>query len=121
MSFFESRKQNKTVKSMKKNFTGKVNFWKVMKICAVQTMIAMILVGVSMAHNSSGQLLETKITLYLEDVSLEKVLKEIERMMNWGPSGWLPPMMAETTRTSARDARMEFRRGWISFFRGSVP
>lgn len=65
---------------MKKCFTGKVKFWKVMKICAVQAMIAMILVGVSMAHNSDGQLLETKITLYLEDAPLEKVLKEIERI-----------------------------------------
>ncbi|MEJ0055974.1 MAG: TonB-dependent receptor plug domain-containing protein [Bacteroidota bacterium] len=65
---------------MKKWFTDKIKIWKVMKICAMQAMIAMILVGVSAAHDTNGQLLDTKISLNLREVSLEDALKEIGRV-----------------------------------------
>src|SRR5258708_25543589 len=65
---------------MKKSFTAKTKLWKVMKICAVQGVIAMVLVGVSMAHDDYAQLLNKKVTLDLKEVTIEKALKEIEKV-----------------------------------------
>lgn len=62
---------------MKKWFTAETKFWKVMKICGVQSAIAMVLVGVSLAHEGKSQLLETKVTLDLKEVTLETALKQI--------------------------------------------
>lgn len=66
---------------MKKSFT-KPKLWKVMKICAVQGMMAVILCGMSMAHDNYAQLLDKKVTLSLKEVSLEAALKELEVVTN---------------------------------------
>ena len=63
---------------MKKHFTEKL--WKVMKICATQMMIAVIVCGVSAAHDNYAQLLERKVTLNLNDIPLVNALKEIEEV-----------------------------------------
>lgn len=60
---------------MKKCFTKPS---KVMKICAAQAMIAMIVCGVSAAHDNYAQLLDKKLTLSLKEVPLEVALKKIE-------------------------------------------
>jgi len=52
--------------------------WKVMKICAAQTMIAMIVCGVSAAHENYAQLLDRKVTLSLKEVTLETALYQLE-------------------------------------------
>lgn len=62
---------------MKKNFTTETKFWKVMKICAIQGMLAMILCGMSVAHNNYAQLLDKRVTFSFQEVSLERALKEI--------------------------------------------
>lgn len=62
---------------MKKNFTAEIKFWKVMKICAIQGMLAMILCGMSVAHNNYAQLLDKRVTFSFQEVSLERALKEI--------------------------------------------
>lgn len=62
---------------MKKWFTAEIKFWKVMKICGVQSALAMILVGVSLAYDGKSQMLEKKITINLENVTLEVALREI--------------------------------------------
>ncbi len=62
---------------MKKSFTAKSKIWKVMKICAVQGMMAMILCGMSVAHDNYAQLLDRQVTLSLKEVSLELALREI--------------------------------------------
>jgi TonB-dependent starch-binding outer membrane protein SusC len=64
---------------MKKSFT---NRWKVVKMCATQAMIAMIICGVSAAHDNYAQLLDKKVTLSLKEVPLEVALKEIELVTN---------------------------------------
>lgn len=63
---------------MKKSFTSKIKFWKVMKICAAQGMIAMILCTVAVAHNNYAQVLDKKVTLSLKEVSIEEALAKIE-------------------------------------------
>ena len=63
---------------MKKWFTDNINFWKVMKICVVQSAIAMVLAGFSLAHDANSQLLDKKVTLNLKDVTLEVALRQIE-------------------------------------------
>lgn len=60
---------------MKKWFTRK--FWTVMKLCAVQGVIALVTCGVCLAFDNYGQILERKVTLQVHDVPLEKALKEI--------------------------------------------
>lgn len=62
---------------MKKSFTAKL--WKVMKVCAVQAMIAVTLWGVVLSHPNYGQLLDREITIFFEDVPFENALKELER------------------------------------------
>lgn len=63
---------------MKKNFTAKL--WKLMKICAAQGMIAVLLCGVSLAHNNYAQLLDKEVTLTLTNVSLDKALHELSNV-----------------------------------------
>jgi TonB-linked SusC/RagA family outer membrane protein len=65
---------------MKKWFTLKL--WKIMKLCAVQGMIALMTCGVCLAFDGYGQILEQKVTLQLHDVPLEKALKEITSITN---------------------------------------
>jgi|GEM_PF-3732609 len=60
---------------MKKNFT---KLWKIMKICATQTMIAMVICGISVAHDNYGQLLDKKVTLDLRGVTLEMALHSLQ-------------------------------------------
>lgn len=67
---------------MKKSFTAKPKLWKIMKICTIQGLMAMILCGLSMAHNNYAQLLDKKVTLSLKEVTLEEALKEIEVVTN---------------------------------------
>ncbi len=63
---------------MEKWFTVKKKLWKVMRICAVQGMMAMLLCGIAVAHTNYAQVLDRKVTLTLNDVPLENALKEIE-------------------------------------------
>ncbi|MBL7858165.1 MAG: SusC/RagA family TonB-linked outer membrane protein [Cyclobacteriaceae bacterium] len=52
--------------------------WKIMKLCAAQAMIAMVISGVSIAHENYAQLLDKKVTLEVEDVSLEQALYKLQ-------------------------------------------
>lgn len=61
---------------MKKSFTAKL--WKVMKICAVQGIIAITLCGVTIAHTNYAQLLDTEVSISITDLPFEKALHEIE-------------------------------------------
>lgn len=61
---------------MKKSFTAKL--WKVMKICAVQGIIAITLCGVTLAHTNYAQLLDTEVSISITDLPFEKALHEIE-------------------------------------------
>ncbi|HTF20660.1 MAG TPA: SusC/RagA family TonB-linked outer membrane protein [Chryseolinea sp.] len=61
---------------MKKWSTAKL--CKVMKICAAQMMIVVIVCGVSAAHDNYAQILERKVTLEINNVALETALKELE-------------------------------------------
>lgn len=61
---------------MKKSFTAKL--WKVMKICAVQGIIAITLCGVTLAHTNYAQLLDTEVSISIADLPFEKALHEIE-------------------------------------------
>src|SRR5690606_30567959 len=65
---------------MQKSFT--VKLWKLMKICAAQTLIALTLCGVSIAHSNFGQILDKQITITLADVPFEEALKRIEQTAN---------------------------------------
>src|SRR3970282_1110478 len=75
-----SKLENKTKpnQDMKKSFTTKL--WTVMKICATQWMIAVLIGVVSMAHDSKAQLLDQEITIDLSGVLFEKSLQEIENL-----------------------------------------
>ncbi|PZR26906.1 MAG: hypothetical protein DI538_26125, partial [Azospira oryzae] len=64
------------MKVMKKSFTAKL--WKVMKICAVQGIIAITLCGVTLAHTNYAQLLDTEVSISITDLPFEKALHEIE-------------------------------------------
>ncbi len=64
---------------MKKWFTPELKFWKVMKLCAVQSVLSMILFGSTIAHDGNGQMLETKITAHMTEVTLQTALKQIEK------------------------------------------
>ena len=63
---------------MKKCFTAKKKILKVMRICAVQIIVAIVLSTMAVAHESYAQLLDKRITLELSDVSLEHALQRIE-------------------------------------------
>ncbi|MEP2669073.1 MAG: SusC/RagA family TonB-linked outer membrane protein [Cyclobacteriaceae bacterium] len=62
---------------MKKSFTEKL--WIVMKIGAVQLILALTLCGMSMAHSNFAQLLDKEISIQLINVRFEDALKEIEK------------------------------------------
>jgi hypothetical protein len=68
------------MKVMKKSFTAK--HWNLMKVCATQGMIAILLCGISMAHNNHAQLLDKEVTISLTDVSMEKALVELSNVTN---------------------------------------
>ncbi len=61
---------------MKKSFTAKL--WKVMRICAVQAVIAITLCGVTLAHPNYAQVLDREISITITDLPFEKALHEIE-------------------------------------------
>jgi len=61
---------------MKKNFPAK--FWKVMRVCAVQAIVAITLCGVALSHPNYAQLLDKEITINISDVPFENALQEIE-------------------------------------------
>jgi TonB-linked SusC/RagA family outer membrane protein len=67
---------------MQKNFTGKLKFLTIMKICATQGMIAMVLCGVSSAHDNYSQLLSRPVTVNIETVTLENALNEIGKTIS---------------------------------------
>jgi TonB-linked SusC/RagA family outer membrane protein len=68
--------KNKTMKDIEKIFTVKLR--RLMKIGAVQGMMALMVCGVSMAHSNYAQLLDKEVTIRLNGVSFEKALKELE-------------------------------------------
>lgn len=63
---------------MKKSFTAKL--WKVMRICAVQAVIALTLCGVMLAHPNNAQVLDREISIVITDLPFEKALHEIESL-----------------------------------------
>lgn len=65
---------------MKKSFTAKL--WKIMKICAVQGMMAIIVCGVSLAHPDYAQLLDNEVSITVTDLPFEETLKKIELAAN---------------------------------------
>ncbi len=65
---------------MNKWFTNKVKLQVAMRIFIAQAFFAVVLVSISMAQTSKSPLIETKITLSLKDVPLEKALREIEKV-----------------------------------------
>jgi TonB-linked SusC/RagA family outer membrane protein len=64
---------------IKKCFATKTFFWKVMKITAVQCLLALIFCGMTIAHHSDAQVLDRRVTLSLQGVPVEKMLAAIER------------------------------------------
>lgn len=48
-----------------------------MRLCMLQSVLAMVTCGVGLAFDNYGQILERKVTLQLHEVPLEKALKEI--------------------------------------------
>jgi TonB-linked SusC/RagA family outer membrane protein len=60
---------------MKKIFTEKL--WKLMKICAVQGMIAILFCGVAFAHKNYAQVLDREITLSVTEAPFDQALNEI--------------------------------------------
>jgi TonB-linked SusC/RagA family outer membrane protein len=65
---------------MKKSFTAKL--WKVMKLCALQWMIALAFSGVSVAHNVGAQVLDKEISVSLSGVPFEEALQRIQDLTN---------------------------------------
>ncbi len=63
---------------MKKWSTKEPKFWKVMRLCAVQAVLAMVLFGASIAHDGAGQVLDKRLTLEVKDATLESILEKIE-------------------------------------------
>lgn len=63
---------------MKKVSTPKDKLWKIMKVCAVQGMMVMVLFGTSIAHPDFGQLLNKKVTIEVNELPLETALQKIE-------------------------------------------
>lgn len=68
------------MKVMKKSFTAKL--LTVMRICAVQGVLALTLCGVSIAHPHYAQVLDRPVTLNVSEVSFERALHEIEFAAN---------------------------------------
>ena len=64
---------------MQKNFTRKQKLWKIMKICAIQGMMAFVLTGVLMAHDNYGQVLDRPVSIHVHQADFEEALKEIEK------------------------------------------
>ena len=65
---------------MQKRFTEH-NLWKAMRLSMMQLMLAMTLCGMAMANNNYGQeVLQREISLTLKDVTIQKALKEIEKV-----------------------------------------
>ncbi len=65
---------------MKKGYLSK--FWKLMKLCTIQIMMAVACSCLGMAHTNYAQLLDTEISIDLKETSFEKALKEIELVAN---------------------------------------
>ncbi|HYG04699.1 MAG TPA: SusC/RagA family TonB-linked outer membrane protein [Chryseosolibacter sp.] len=63
---------------MKKYLTLRKKLFKVMKLCASQFIIAIIICGVTAAHDNYGQVLERKVTLDIRDATISSILSEIE-------------------------------------------
>ena len=51
-----------------------------MKICSIQAMIAITLCSMALAHDNYGQVLDRKITISLNEVSIEEALEAIEKL-----------------------------------------
>lgn len=68
------------MKVMKKSFTAKL--LTVMRICAVQGVLALTLCGVSIAHTHYAQVLDRPVTLNVSEVTFERALHEIESAAN---------------------------------------
>ncbi len=60
---------------MKKCYT---KLWKVMKLCAAQAIVAMVVCGVSAARDNYAQLLDKKVSISLKQVSLETALHQLQ-------------------------------------------
>ena len=63
---------------MKKCSTRKILFFKVMKLCSLQGLLAVMLVSVSAAHPNYAQLLDKKISISFHETPLKDALKKIE-------------------------------------------
>jgi hypothetical protein len=59
--------KNKTMKDIEKNSTAKLR--RLMKIGAVQGMMALMVCGISMAHSNYAQLLDKEVTFSLNGVT----------------------------------------------------
>lgn len=60
---------------MKNFFTGV--FWKLMKICAAQGLLAVLLCSIAIAHDNYAQVLERETSITLHNVSFESALDQI--------------------------------------------
>lgn len=56
--------------------------WNLMKICAAQGFIAVLICGVSLAHDNNAQILDREISVDLKQASFESALEEISRAAN---------------------------------------
>ncbi|MBX2968262.1 MAG: SusC/RagA family TonB-linked outer membrane protein [Cyclobacteriaceae bacterium] len=65
---------------MKKSFTAKL--WTVMKIGAVQAVIAITFCGIALALPNHAQVLDREVSITITDLSFENALHEIERAAN---------------------------------------
>ncbi|MBX2896815.1 MAG: SusC/RagA family TonB-linked outer membrane protein [Cyclobacteriaceae bacterium] len=52
--------------------------WKIMKLCAAQMIIATVICSIAVAHDNYGQVLDKKVTLAFEKLSLEQALHRLQ-------------------------------------------
>ncbi len=62
---------------MEKCFTCKTIYWKIMRRCVLQGMLAICFCCMAVAHTNHAQILDQKITISLSEVTLEDALKAI--------------------------------------------
>ena len=65
---------------MEKSFIHQRLLFQIVKISVFQMILAVVFVGIAMATPAKGQeMLDSKVTLVLNNVSLESALSEIEK------------------------------------------
>lgn len=77
-----------------------------MRICAAQTLIALTLCGVTVAHSNFAQILDKQVTISLTDTPFEEALKEIENAANIKFAYSISQLRNEATVTIRAEQRL---------------